>query len=97
MMNTMFKFPKLIEVVAGIIKIAKSIEADDCEKEFGGALQQWALRGDSSQGKLCSCHGWNAGRWFYATKTIHVHTTDGIWECGFVLPRQIMLMPWTEC
>ena len=49
--NTMFKFPNFIEVVAGIIKIARSIKADDPEKKFGGALQQWALRGYRYQAK----------------------------------------------
>ena len=51
----MFKFPKLIEVVVGIIKIAKSIKADDLEKKFGGALQQWALRGNRYQSKYYLC------------------------------------------
>ena len=40
--NTLFKFPKFIEVVAGIIKIAKSIEVDDPEKKLGGASPQMA-------------------------------------------------------
>ena len=38
-MNTMFKFPKFIEVLVGIINIAKDIEVDDHERKSGGALQ----------------------------------------------------------
>jgi hypothetical protein len=49
--NTKFKFPKFIEVVAGIIKIAMSIKADDPNKKFGSALQQWTLRGDRYHAK----------------------------------------------
>ena len=40
MMNTMFKFTKLIEVVAGIIKNAKNIEADDPKRMLGSASPQ---------------------------------------------------------
>ena len=36
----MLKFPKLIEVVVGIIKMAKSIEANEPEKKLGGASPQ---------------------------------------------------------
>ena len=39
-LDILFKFPKLIEVVAGIIKIAKSIEADEPEKKSDGASHQ---------------------------------------------------------
>ena len=60
--NNMFKFRKLIEGVAKIIKIAKSIEADDPKRKFGDALQQWALREDRFQGKSCSCRGRNVER-----------------------------------
>ena len=49
--NTKFKFPKFMEVVAGIIKIATSIKADDPNKKFGGALQQWTLREDRYHAK----------------------------------------------
>ena len=40
MLYALFKFQKLIEVVTGIIKIAKSIKVDDPKKKCGGALQQ---------------------------------------------------------
>ena len=38
--------------MAGIIKIAKSIKADDPKKKkFGDALQQWTLRRNRYQAK----------------------------------------------
>ena len=95
--NTMFKFPKFIEVMAGIIKIAKSIEVDDPEKKFGDALQQWALRRDRSQGKSCLCRRWNIERWFYATKVNHVCSVEKLLEIGFVVPNEIIFVLRTEC
>ena len=57
--NIMFKFPNFIEVVAEIIKIARSIADDPPQKKTkiknknknDGALQQWVLRGYRYQAK----------------------------------------------
>ena len=38
----LLKFPKLIEVMVEIFKIAKSIEADEPKRKLGGASQQRA-------------------------------------------------------
>ena len=77
-LDALFKFPKLIEVVVRIIKIAKSIEVNDPERKLGSASQQraWGER---------------------YPKANHARTTDGILEGGFVLPRQNIFIPRTEC
>jgi hypothetical protein len=49
------------------------------------------------QGKSCLCRGWNVRRWLWATMANYDCTTDGMLECGFVLPRKITIVPWTEC
>lgn len=37
--DVLFKSPKFLEDVAGIIEIAESIETDDTERKLGGASQ----------------------------------------------------------
>jgi hypothetical protein len=49
------------------------------------------------QGKSCLCRGRNVRKRLWATKANYECTTDGILEGGFVLPRQIMIVPRTEC
>ena len=39
-LDALFEFSKVIEVIAGIIKIAKSIEANDPERKLCGALNK---------------------------------------------------------
>ena len=49
--DTLFKFPKLLEDVAGIIKIAEKIEVDVYEKKLSGTALQGGLSRNMSQGK----------------------------------------------
>jgi hypothetical protein len=42
-MDALFKFPKLLEDVVGIISTTKSIETDGLERKSGGPLQQSGL------------------------------------------------------
>ena len=49
--DALFKFPKLPEDVAGIIKIAERIEADGPERKSSGPSQQSGFSKNGSQGK----------------------------------------------
>jgi hypothetical protein len=51
----------------------------------------------SHQGKSYLCHGQNVRRWFCATKANYDCATNGMLESGFVLPKQITIVPRTEC
>jgi len=48
-------------------------------------------------GKSCLFRGRKIRRWLWATKANYDCTTDGMLKGGFVLPIQIMVVPWTEC
>ena len=52
--------------------------------------QRWHQRRKNTQ-----C--WKQKKWRYATKANHACVADGMLEGGFVLPRQIMLVPRMEC
>ena len=49
------------------------------------------------KGKSCLCHGRNVRRWFFIVKTNHARLVDEMLKGGFVLLRQIMFVPQTEC
>ena len=72
------QIPKVYWGCGKIIKIAKSIEANDPQKKFVRCLKTKGLKENRSQGKSCS----------YCNRML---------EGGFVLPRQIMFIPWMEC
>ena len=55
--DALFKFPKLPEDVAGIIKIAERIEADGPERKSSGPSQQSGFSKNGSRGKECKKFG----------------------------------------
>jgi hypothetical protein len=55
--DALFKFPKLPEDVAGIIKIAERTEADGPERQSSGPAQQSGSSRNMSRGKKCKKFG----------------------------------------
>ena len=73
----------------GVIKISKSIEANNTEKKLGGACPQSGFSRNRSPKK-------NVSSLAHYTKAIHICVFDRILEIGLVVPSQIIFVPRTE-
>ena len=88
MVDALFKSPKFLKDVAGIIKIVRALKPMVPKRSWMVPHHKVVLAeiGPKKMSTSSLAH---------YTKAKHAHAADGMLKCGFMLSRQIMLVPQT--